>query len=67
MGRQSRCNPTAIAAKNGELPPKKKKMSKGDLNRLLSDYLENALMPKYIKGDYYEESSINSGSHRHCM
>lgn len=32
---QHKHNPTAIAAKNGELPPKPKKMGKRDRDRLL--------------------------------
>ena len=32
-------NPTAIAAKNGWLPPKKKPMSKRELERLIMDRL----------------------------
>lgn len=32
-------NPTAIAVKNGELPPKKKSMSKRELERLIMDRL----------------------------
>ena len=32
---QHKYNPTAIAAKNGELPPKPKKMSKRERERLL--------------------------------
>lgn len=32
---QHKYNPTAIAAKNGELPPKPKKMSKREADRLL--------------------------------
>lgn len=35
MGRESRNNPTAIAAKNGELSPKKKPMSKAERDALL--------------------------------
>ena len=33
---EHKANPTAIAAKNGELPPKKKPMSKRDRERLLT-------------------------------
>ena len=32
---QHKYNPTAIAAKNGELPPKPKKLSKRETERLL--------------------------------
>lgn len=35
MGRAARNNPTSIAAKNGELPPKPKKPSKREADRWL--------------------------------
>lgn len=37
---QHKHNPTAIAAKNGELPPKPKKMGKRDRDRLLMREIE---------------------------
>lgn len=35
MGRASRQNPTAIAAKEGQLPPKSPKMGKKESDRLI--------------------------------
>lgn len=40
---QHKYNPTAIAAKNGELPPKKKKMSKAEEQFLMYNALEKAM------------------------
>ena len=37
MGYASRNNPTAVAAKNGELPPKKRKMSKREQDAWLME------------------------------
>lgn len=37
---QHKHNPTAIAAKNGELPPKPKKMGKRELERLMYREIE---------------------------
>ena len=37
---QHKYNPTAIAAKNGELPPKPKPMGKRELDRLLIREIE---------------------------
>lgn len=37
---QHKHNPTAIAAKNGELPPKPKKMGKSERDRLLMREIE---------------------------
>ena len=37
---QHKHNPTAIAAKNGELPPKPKKMGKRETERLLMREIE---------------------------
>ena len=37
---QHKHNPTAIAAKNGELPPKKPKMSKRERNAILTSKIE---------------------------
>ena len=37
---QHKYNPTAIAAMNGELPPKQKRMGKRDLERIIMCELE---------------------------
>lgn len=37
---QHKHNPTAIAAKNGELPPKQKPMGKRDLERMIMCEIE---------------------------
>lgn len=54
---QHKYNPTAIAAKNGELPPKPKKMSKAERDRLLTRKIEQALGLDKIRalmpGHYY--------------
>lgn len=50
-------NPTAIAAKNGELPPKKKPMSKREFDRLLMKHIQEATgLPKIVRslgGEYF--------------
>lgn len=50
---QHKTNPTAIAAKNGELPPKKKPMSKRERDRLLyakcEELLYKPLADAYVK------------------
>lgn len=58
---QHKYNPTAIAAKNGELPPKPKKMSKRESERLLyakcAEILYKPLIEAYEKmqeTDYYK-------------
>ncbi len=58
---QHKYNPTAIAAKNGELPPKPKKMSKRESERLLyakcKEILYRPLIEAYEKmqeTDYYK-------------
>lgn len=58
---QHKHNPTAIAAKNGELPPKPKKMSKRESERLLyakcKEILYKPLIDAYEKmqeTDYYK-------------
>ena len=58
---QHKYNPTAIAAKNGELPPKPKKMSKRESERLLyakcAEILYKPLIEAYDKmqeTDYYK-------------
>lgn len=66
---QHKYNPTAIAAKNGELPPKPKKMSKRQreailMTRIMNMHPFNSLYPilresmpnckeRYTKGGYY--------------
>lgn len=46
---QHKHNPTAIAAKNGELPPKPKKMSKRESERLLYAECQKILYGPLIK------------------
>lgn len=50
---QHKYNPTAIAAKNGELPPKPKKMGKRESERLLyakcAEVLYRPLAEAYVK------------------
>ena len=50
---QHKYNPTAIAAKNGELPPKPKKMSKRESDRLFyakcQEILYRPLIEAYLK------------------
>ena len=61
---QHKYNPTAIAAKNGELPPKPKKPSKRERERDLYNAVENAmrkvvgvapsdLLDTYTDGEWY--------------
>jgi len=40
---QHKYNPTAIAAKEGKLPPKEKKLSKRERDILLHNAVENAM------------------------
>lgn len=58
---QHKHNPTAIAAKNGELPPKPKQMSKREAERLMyakcQEILYKPLIEAYDKmqeTDYYK-------------
>ena len=58
---QHKYNPTAIAAKNGELPPKPKKMGKREAERLMyakcAEILYKPLVDAYEKmqeTDYYK-------------
>lgn len=53
---QHKFNPTAIAAKNGELPPKPKGMSKRDKDRLLM----SAIYEKTGIGKIERSLGINS-------
>lgn len=50
---QHKHNPTAIAAKNGELPPKPKKLSKRESERLMhakcQEILYRPLVNAYVK------------------
>ena len=50
---QHKHNPTAIAAKNGELPPKPEKLSKRERDRIMyakcQDILYKPLIEAYIK------------------
>ena len=59
---QHKYNPTAIAAKNGELPPKPEKMSKREAERLLYAKCQEILYKPLIKAyenmqetDYFKE------------
>lgn len=45
---QHKFNPNVQAAKNGELPPKKKKMSKRDAQRFVFKTLEEELIEKKL-------------------
>lgn len=44
---QHKYNPNVQAAKNGELPPKKKKMSKRESERLVFKMLEEEIVEKF--------------------
>lgn len=50
---QHKHNPTAIAAKNGELPPKPEKLSKREMDRIMyakcQEILYKPLIEAYIK------------------
>ena len=46
---QHKYNPTAIAAKNGELPPKPKKMGKRESERLLYAKCQEILYRPLVK------------------
>ena len=46
---QHKHNPTAISAKNGELPPKPKKMSKRESERLLYAECQRMLYSPLVK------------------
>ena len=48
MGRAARNNPTAIMAKNGELPPKPKKISKRESDRLIYAKIQEMLYKSII-------------------
>lgn len=53
---QAKHNPTAIAAKNGELPPKKKPMSKRKREALIRKRIQDATgLPGFVRelgGEY---------------
>lgn len=61
---QHKYNPTAIAAKNGELPPKPKKMGKREAKRLMyakcAEILYKPLVDAYInmKANEYVDDKI---------
>ena len=46
---QHKHNPTAIAAKNGELPPKRPKMTKREKERILYSEIEAKMFELFIK------------------
>lgn len=46
---QHKYNKTAIAAKNGELPPKPKKMSKREKERILYSAVEAAICKRFFE------------------
>lgn len=46
---QHKHNPTAIAVKNGELPPKPKKMGKRERDRLLYAKCQELVYSRWIK------------------
>lgn len=50
-------NPTAIAAKNGELPPKKHKISTAELQRIvIKEFYKNNPFYKELNGHKYLEN-----------
>lgn len=55
---QHKHNPTAIKAKNGELPPKPKKMSKRECDRLIyakcQELLYKPFVDAYVKANMEE-------------
>lgn len=46
---QHKHNPTAIAAKNGELPPKPKKMSKRETDRIIYSLVETKMYEYFLE------------------
>ena len=50
-------NPTAIAAKNGELPPKQRPMSKRQMDAIMRKRIQDATgLPQIVRalgGEYY--------------
>lgn len=46
---QHKTNPTAIAAKRGEIPPKPKSLSKRESERLLMREIERRCIPPYLR------------------
>ena len=68
---QHKYNPTAIAAANGELPPKPKKMSKRESERLLytkcQEILYKPLIETYIKmqDEEYAERVLHNKEAQH--
>lgn len=61
---QHKHNPTAIKAKNGELPPKPKKMGKRERDRLIyakcQEILYKPLIDTYIKMQMEDYGEINN-------
>lgn len=51
---QHKYNPTAIAAKKGELPPKPKKIGKREAERIMYAKCQEILFRPSVK-DYYNE------------
>lgn len=47
---QHKHNPTAIKAKNGELPPKPKKMSKREVDRLIEAKCRDIVYGYFVNG-----------------
>ena len=66
MGRAARNNPTAVAAKKGELPPKVKPVSKREQERRLQAHLRELLVKTITDPDSLKsrskESDNDSGS-----
>ena len=60
---QHKHNPTAIAAQNGELPPKPKKKSKRELDRLIytkcQELLYKPFVDAYVKANMEEFDNGN--------
>ena len=52
---QAKHNPTAIAAKEGKLPPKPNKISKRAWEQMIIDQLPQLLLSKYLKKENYNE------------
>lgn len=51
---EHKTNPVAIAAKKGELPPKKKPLSKRETERLLMQEFERRCIPPYLREVAYQ-------------
>ena len=58
---QHKYNPTAIAAKKGELPPKPKKIGKREAERIMYTKCQEILFRHLVKAqakDYYNEAVL---------